>query len=94
MAKKSNRRKADADNPEWTAADFKRARPAIEVVPNIVATYRKRLGRPPEGTGTKVQVTLRLDPAVIAHFKATGEGWQSRINETLARAIAPKRRSS
>lgn len=92
MSKKSNRRKADADNPEWTAADFKRARPAIEVVPGIVAAYRKRLGRPPEGTGTKVQVTLRLDPAVIAHFKATGAGWQSRINETLAKAIAPKRR--
>ena len=94
MSKKSSSRRAGADNPEWTAADFKRARPAIEVVPNIVAAYRKRLGRPPEGTGTKVQVTLRLDPAVIAHFKATGEGWQSRINETLAKAIAPKRRSS
>ena len=94
MSKKSSRRRAGADNPEWTAADFKRARPAIEVVPNIVAAYRKRLGRPPEGTGTKVQVTLRLDPAVIAHFKATGEGWQSRINETLAKAIAPKRRNS
>lgn len=93
MSKKSNHRKTDAVNPEWTAADFRRARPASEVVPGIVAAYRKRLGRPPEGTGTKVQVTLRLDPAIIAHFKATGDGWQSRINETLAKAIAPKRRS-
>ena len=93
MSKKSNRRKTDAENPEWTAADFRRARPASEVVPGIVAAYRKRLGRPPEGTGTKVQVTLRLDPAIIAHFKATGDGWQSRINDTLAKAIAPKRRS-
>jgi uncharacterized protein (DUF4415 family) len=90
MPKKSNRRKVDPDNPEWTAADFKRARPAREVVPNIVAAYLRRRGRPPEGEASKVQVTLRLDQAVIAHFKATGEGWQTRINQTLAKAIAPK----
>ncbi len=90
MPKKSSRRKADPDNPEWTAADFKRARRAREVVPNIVAAYLRRRGRPPEGAEPKVQVTLRLDPAVIAHFKATGEGWQTRINQTLAKAIAPK----
>ena len=90
MPKKSNNRKADADNPEWTAADFKRARPAREVVPNIVGAYLRRRGRPPEGDAAKVQVTLRLDPAVIAHFKASGEGWQTRINQTLAKAIAPK----
>ncbi len=94
MKKNSKKRTIDPDNPPLTRARLARFRPAIEVVPNIVAAYRKRLGCPPEGTGTKVQVTLRLDPAVIAHFKATGEGWQSRINETLAKAIAPKRRSS
>jgi hypothetical protein len=27
----------DRDNPEWTAADFRRARPASEVFPEIVA---------------------------------------------------------
>lgn len=90
MSKKSSRRKSDPDNPEWTAADFKRARPAREVVPNIVAAYLRRRGRPPEGEAAKVQVTLRLDPAVIAHFKAAGEGWQTRINQTLAKAIASK----
>lgn len=90
MSKKTSRPKADADNPEWTAADFKRARPAREMFPNLVEAYLRRRGRPPEGTGTKVQVTLRLDPAVIAHFKATGEGWQTRINDTLAKAISAK----
>ena len=90
MSKKSSRRKVDVDNPEWTVADFKRARPAREVVPNVVAAYLRRRGRPPQGNGTKVQVTLRLDPAVIAYFKATGEGWQTRINQALAKAITPK----
>jgi uncharacterized protein (DUF4415 family) len=39
---------------------------------------------------SKVQVTLRLDPAIIAHFKARGPGWQTRINEALMKAIGSK----
>jgi uncharacterized protein (DUF4415 family) len=41
---------------------------------------------------TKKQVSLRLPPEVITHFKATGQGWQTRIDETLKKAIEPKRR--
>jgi uncharacterized protein (DUF4415 family) len=59
-------------------------------VPHIVETYLKRKGRPPEGVASKVQVTLRLDPTVIAHFKARGPGWQTRINEALMKAIGSK----
>lgn len=91
MKKNSKKlREIDPDNPPLTRERLAKFRPAREVVPNIVAAYLRRRGRPPEGTGTKVQVTLRLDPAVIAHFKATGEGWQSRINQTLAKAIGTK----
>lgn len=90
MRKSSNKRVVDPDNPEWTAADFRRARPSREVVPHIVEAYQKRKGRPPEGAASKVQVTLRLDPAVIAHFKARGPGWQTRINEALMKAIGSR----
>ena len=91
MPKKSNRRRTiDPDNPEWTAADLKHARPAREVVPHIVDAYLRRRGRPPAGDAPKVQVTLRLDQKVIAFFKGTGEGWQTRINDTLTKAIAAK----
>jgi uncharacterized protein (DUF4415 family) len=90
MRKSSNKRVVDPDNPEWTAADFRRARPSREVVPHIVEAYLKRKGRPPEGAASKVQVTLRLDPAVITHFKARGPGWQTRINEALMKAIGSK----
>jgi hypothetical protein len=38
------------------------------------------VGRPPSGKKT---VTLRLDPDVIAKFKATGPGWQAKINDAL-----------
>ncbi|WP_372824028.1 BrnA antitoxin family protein [Polaromonas sp.] len=41
-----------------------------------------RRGRP-TGSGTKVQVTLRIDEEVVEKFKASGAGWQTRINDAL-----------
>ncbi len=35
------------------------------------------------GSGTKVQKTVRFDIAVFEAFKATGKGWQTRMNEAL-----------
>jgi len=35
---------------------------------------------------TKVPVSIRLDAAVVRHFKAGGPGWQRRINEILRKA--------
>jgi len=43
-----------------------------------------RRGRPPGST--KRLVSLRLDKAVLEHFRATGPGWQSRINQALRKA--------
>ena len=59
-------------------------RPAVEVVPEIVAAYRRRRG--PQKTPTKQLVSLRLDRDVIAHFRKRGPGWQRRINDTLRKA--------
>ena len=76
----------DTDNPEWTREDFARAKPANEVLPpEFLAAARRARGRP-KGTSksdAKQQITLRLDQDVIAKFRATGPGWQSRINEAL-----------
>ena len=41
-----------------------------------------RRGRP-LGSGTKVQVTMRIDADVLAQLKATGKGWQTRANDAL-----------
>ncbi len=41
-----------------------------------------RRGRP-KAAHPKKLVSLRLDQDVIERFRATGTGWQSRINETL-----------
>ena len=34
----------------------------------------------------KRAINIRLDPDVLAHFRATGRGWQSRINAALRKA--------
>lgn len=80
---------SDNDNPEWTQADFARARPASEVHGADVANQLTRQGRPPvPDEARKRQVTLRLSPAVIEHFKRGGRGWQTRISEALEREMA------
>lgn len=56
--------------------------------PYWVAQFDKvevQRGRPKSGV-TKVSTTIRLDPDVLASFKATGPGWQTRINDALRRA--------
>ena len=78
----------DDENPEWTAADFARARPMREVDPDLVAahkagTIRYKGQRGKQKAPTKAQVTLRLDRDVLAFFKAKGSGWQTRIGDAL-----------
>jgi uncharacterized protein (DUF4415 family) len=48
-------------------------------------TAKRPRGRPPVAR-PRQQISIRLDPDVIARFKATGKGWQGRINEALKRA--------
>ena len=74
----------DDENPEWTKEDFARARPGREVIPEIIALIQRRRG--PQKRPTKRQITLRLDPDVIDHFRARGKGWQVRINAALRKA--------
>lgn len=82
------------DNPEWTEEDFARARPAGEVLPpQIAAQLVRPRGRPPKAAvDRKEKVTLRLSPEVLAYFRAGGEGWQTRIDETLKGAVRGGRR--
>ncbi|MHC1548664.1 BrnA antitoxin family protein [Phyllobacterium sp. K27] len=77
-----------SDNPEWTEEELKNARPFREVFPEMAKKIEEEIakrGRPLSAV-TKQPVTIRLDPDVIAKFKATGRGWQSRINEVLRQA--------
>lgn len=42
-----------------------------------------RVGGRPKAEVTKERITIRLSPDVLAVFKATGKGWQSRIDAAL-----------
>ena len=77
------------DAPEWTDEMFERARISIggKVVREATGTLTKR-GRPPLGEEPKQQVTLRLAPKVIRYFKASGERWQTRLNEALEEYVS------
>jgi uncharacterized protein (DUF4415 family) len=76
----------DPDTWEWTEEDFERARPASEVVPDLVAdSLRRRRGA--QKHPTKVLVSLRLEREVVERLRASGPGWQSRVNDMLRKAI-------
>ncbi|MEA3119574.1 MAG: hypothetical protein QOI13_2844 [Paraburkholderia sp.] len=75
------------DNPEWTEAEFARARPAEDVLPElfgdtVAAKMVKPRGRP-KSPSRKVPLKLRIDPDVVEAYKAQGDGWQTRINDAL-----------
>ncbi|MFD1252301.1 hypothetical protein DEVEQU_03302 [Devosia equisanguinis] len=73
------------DSPELTDEQIAQARPFAEVFPDLAESIRRARGRPPVDT-PKQQISLRLDPDVIEKFKATGKGWQGRINDVLKAA--------
>jgi hypothetical protein len=76
------------DGPALTAAMVRRGqvseggrivRPATGVLVN------DRRGRP-RMAHPKEAIKLRLDADLLAHFRASGPGWQTRLNATLRRA--------
>lgn len=59
---------ADPDAYEMTDAEFAQLRPLR--------------GRPPTEV-KRPMVTLRMDPDVLAHLRASGKGWQTKVNAAL-----------
>lgn len=88
MNKQPNPERVDSENPEWRAEDFKRAQPAGAVLGELFgATQAAEMLKPKRGrpvaSAPKEQISLRLDPAVLEAFRASGSGWQTRINKAL-----------
>ena len=71
---------------ELTKDDLEKFRPAAQALPPDLAALlpkRKPGQRGPQKKPTKNQITLRREHDVVEHFKATGPGWQGRINSVL-----------
>lgn len=87
------KRQRDRDNPEVTAEHFAAARPVTEAWPaDLVKAFhaqQRRRGR--QKTPTKQLVSLRIERQTLDTYRATGRGWQTRIDEDLAKAA--KRRA-
>ena len=83
---------ADEDNPALTDDQLASMKPASAVfTPEQLAVLsgNRRPGRPLTRS-RKIAVKLRIDPETLAAFKASGPGWQTRMNEALRRAVTSK----
>ena len=73
---------------ELTAADLRQFKPAAEVLsPELYAgllEMNRRAGvRGPQKAPTKQATTIRFDADVLAALKASGKGWQTRVNDAM-----------
>ena len=66
----------DADPDTWflTDKEWEKVKPTV------------RLGRPPAEV-TKERITIRLSRDVVSQFRATGAGWQTRMDAALRQFI-------
>lgn len=66
---------------EILSADLRKFRPAAQGLP---AGLQAKLGvRGPQVAPTKERITIRLSPDVVETFRATGAGWQTRVDAAL-----------
>lgn len=83
MTKRAPLTEDDGEVRELTAADLRHFKPAAEVLPPELLKVMGIKPRGPQKAPTKEATTIRLSPDVMAAFKATGRGWQTRIDTAL-----------
>ena len=74
------------DVPEMTDADFERAKPFKEVFPVQYEAWKK-MGRPRVET-PKVHIGFRLAADVVRAIRASGRGYNARVEKVLRDALA------
>ena len=68
----------------WQVGDKRVSRPEAQ------REVARRRGRP-AGSGGKVSTTIRFDADILEAFKATGDGWQTRMNDALREWLLARR---
>jgi len=77
---------AAGDVRELTLVDIQQFKPIHEA--GLPGSLLKKLGvRGPQKTPTKVRVSLRLSREVVEYFRATGDGWQTRMDGELLELV-------
>ena len=76
----------DPDAPEWTAENWARARPAIEVDPDLVERHRRA-----RAEGKKIpmieHVSIPMDATLVRRLKKADPNWKTRVNDILRKTI-------
>jgi uncharacterized protein (DUF4415 family) len=77
-----------SEMPELLDPDVTKGNTFKEIFPELAERALRARGK--QKAPTKTRVTLRIDSATIAAFKATGPGWQTRINSAL-KSVMPNK---
>jgi uncharacterized protein (DUF4415 family) len=86
MAKARDTNVIDDDNPEWTEADFARAVPFSKMFPEQAKSLKNQGGRP-RLERPKIHIGFRLAADVVEGIKATGKGFNARVEQVLRDAL-------
>ncbi len=80
MKQRPNPEQIDKDNPEWTDVEIKQAVPFS----SLPESLRAKLGvRGSQKAPIKERITIRLSREVVEQFRASGDGWQTRVDAVL-----------
>jgi uncharacterized protein (DUF4415 family) len=85
-----------SDNPELTDEQLREMKPFAEVFPEMAAKIEEtpKRTRGKQKTATKEMISLRVDRDVLAAYRATGAGWQGRMNDALRAGLRKPRRAA
>lgn len=75
------------DNPDWTRADFAKAKGPETLSAAELAAFPRTRVRSIQKSPTKRPISLRIDADVLESYRATGPGWQGRMNDALRKAM-------
>lgn len=75
------------DSPTTSASDSDDAFTSRSTT-ELIAKLAARRARGPGIKPPKRSVTVRFSPEVIDYFRATGDGWQTRIDDALREYVA------
>jgi len=75
--------KKDPEDFEWTAAELKASKKINSLPKSLQQKLASRKTRGAQTAPTKISTTIRLSSEVVESFRATGAGWQTKIDLAL-----------
>jgi uncharacterized protein (DUF4415 family) len=91
MSRSKRLTEASGEVPPLTDAALRALQPAGK----LPAALQRKLGvRGPQRTPTKERITIRLSRDAVEQFRATGDGWQTRIDKALQEWLSARGHSA